>query len=236
MGNNEIIKFEQNLVKHIGNALFLTDKLLAINNKQIKIFIANDHTLFINGIKKAIENFTNIRCVGEAGSFKEVYYKLKDNLPDILLTDDQMPNTNILNDLINIKKIYPDLKIILHSIGATDALVEKYIKYIDGYISFTAEIEYYIQAFEKVHAGHNYFIKNEYLNGKLINNHITYNKEEFISIINFVSQRGLRTSFCAEPRDPAIEKNNKFLVAGSFCIGVSLSTGLCCEDPAETKI
>ena len=166
MRNHEIIKYEQNLVRHIGNVIALTDKLLALNNGKIKIFIANDHTLVIKGIKKALEKFTNIVFVGQAGSFEELYDKFKDIQPDILLTDDQMPRTDILNDIPKIKKLYPNLKIIMHTLGATDIKISEYIEYINGYIDVSTEIEYYVEAFKKVNAGGNYFVKNDmFLNG-----------------------------------------------------------------------
>ena len=190
MASHEIIKLEQNLVKRIGNVIALTDKLLALNHDKIKIFIANDHTLVIKGVIKALENFTNIVFVGQAGSFEEIYDKFNYIRPDILLTDDQMPRTDILNDIPKIKKLYPDLKIIMHTLGATDTKISEYIDYVNGYIPMSAQIENYVDGFKKVQAGNNYFVKNDNLNGKLIQCHVTDDRNEFVSIIkNIISKR-----------------------------------------------
>ena len=180
MANNDIIKLNQNLVKRISNAIALTNKLLQTNKNEIKIFIANDHILFREGIKNILKKRSDIVIVGEADSFKEVYLKLKYIHTDILVTDDQMPLTDIFYDIKNIKKLYPELKIIMHTMGATEPDLPRYIQYINGYIEFFASEENYLEIFKRVHAGYNYFIKTETINGKFTT---TDDREQFIKIL-----------------------------------------------------
>lgn len=184
MSNQDIIKFDQNLIQRVGNAMSITDKLLASKQDKIKVFIANDHSIFIESLKKGLVNFTDIVIVGQGGSFVEVFTKFKDLLPDILLTDDQMPQTHILEDIAHIKKLYPNLKIIMWSVmGATDFLIKDYINYVNGYITSFSDIDDYVEVFKKVYAGGNYFIKHEFLNRELLKKYISHDREEFVSIV-----------------------------------------------------
>lgn len=186
MDNHDIIIFDQNLVKRTGNAIALTEKLLALKKDKIKILIANDHILYFAGIKKLIEKSSNMMVVGHALSFQQVYTKLKEISPDILLTDDQMPQTDFFFDIPNVKKLYPDLKIIVHTLGATEGYLSKYIQHINGYIEFCAREDYYHEIFEKVYAGGNYFVKTEMRNGNFIKCLTTDDRGKFVEIIESI--------------------------------------------------
>lgn len=186
MSNHDIIIFDQNLVKRVSNAVVLTEKLLALKKDKIKILIANDHILFFEGVKKLIEKSPNMIVVGHALTFQQVYIKLKEISPDILLTDDQMPQTDFFFDIPNVKKLYPDLKIIIHTMGAAESYLSKYIQHINGYIEFSARENYYSEIFEKVYAGSNYFVKTEMRNGNLIKCLTTEDRGEFIEIVESI--------------------------------------------------
>ena len=189
MDNSDIIIFDQNMVKSVGNAIALTEKLLALKKDKIKILIANDHILFYTGVKKVIEKSSNMIVVGHALSFQEVYTKLKETSPDILLTDDQMPQTDFFFDIPNVNRLYPDLKIIVHTLGATESHLSKYIQHINGYIEFTASEDQYHEIFEKVYSGSNYFVKSEWRNGKFIRCLTTDDKGKFVEIIENIRSK-----------------------------------------------
>lgn len=63
--NNKIIKYKSDLIKHVGNAIAISNKLLSIDIKSVKIIHLDDQKIILNGIFKCIrEKFPNadIKC------------------------------------------------------------------------------------------------------------------------------------------------------------------------------
>lgn len=57
---NKIIKYKGDLIKHVGNALKITDKLLPVNLRSLKILILDDHLLYSESLSKCIlKHFPN---------------------------------------------------------------------------------------------------------------------------------------------------------------------------------
>ena len=73
----------------------------------MKIIIADDHPLFRQGIKQAIESIPNAELVGEAGDGMEAYHLVLSEVPDIVILDLEMP---LLNGLELCKKLRSDFK------------------------------------------------------------------------------------------------------------------------------
>lgn len=117
----------------------------------IKILLANDHTLLRSGIKNALHKTSHIQVIEEAGSFPEMFKKLEQWQPDILMTDDQMPGGYLINDLPRIKELYPDLKIIANTMHSDLGYLKQLIQLTDGLVSFAAGSDEYIKAVDAVH-------------------------------------------------------------------------------------
>ncbi len=125
---------------------------------QIAVIIVDDHTLFRNGLKILLDNFENIKIVGEASDGKEYLDKIHTIKADIVLMDINMP---VMDGIEATKKSlvkFPDLKIIALSMYG-DA--EYYYKMIDagvkGFLLKNSDIKEVVDAIEKVNIGENYF-------------------------------------------------------------------------------
>ena len=59
--------------------------------EQTRVFIADDHKLFRDGVKKLLELEADILVVGEAGDGEEALSLMEERVPDILLFDINMP-------------------------------------------------------------------------------------------------------------------------------------------------
>jgi DNA-binding NarL/FixJ family response regulator len=73
--------------------------------EQIKILIADDHKLFRDGVKKLLELEPDILVTGEAGDGEEALLLIRENEPDILLFDINMPKVDgiqLVRELNNI--------------------------------------------------------------------------------------------------------------------------------------
>ena len=60
-------------------------------NSEIKIFIADDHPIFRDGLKSLIEKDALMRVVGEAGDGSEALEKLSETAADVAILDIDMP-------------------------------------------------------------------------------------------------------------------------------------------------
>lgn len=62
-----------------------------MEKKGIRVLIADDHTLFRNGLRTLLSQARNIDVVGEAVNGQELLRKAAELLPDVVLTDIGMP-------------------------------------------------------------------------------------------------------------------------------------------------
>ncbi|MEX0968730.1 MAG: response regulator transcription factor [Bacteroidia bacterium] len=79
----------------------------------IRILIADDHQMFLDGIKSLLKNEPDIKIIGEALTGGEVMAFLLKQQPDIILMDMRMPVMNGLETTIAIKKKYPHCKVVM---------------------------------------------------------------------------------------------------------------------------
>lgn len=128
-----------------------------MEQETIKILLANDHSLMRTGIKNALHKTSHIQIMEEAVSFPDLFSKLQQFQPDLLMTDDQMPGGYLINDLPKIKVLYPNLKIIANTMHCDIAYLKELIQLTDGLVSFACGSEEYIKAIEAVHYGGIYF-------------------------------------------------------------------------------
>jgi DNA-binding NarL/FixJ family response regulator len=78
-----------------------------------RIALADDHLLFRQGLKKIIEERSDLEVVGEADCGMELIRLLENLVPDLVLLDISMPNLRGLEAIHEIKKNHPGLKILV---------------------------------------------------------------------------------------------------------------------------
>lgn len=127
----------------------------------IKILLANDHNLLRSGIILAFEKLApHIQVVREAVTFEELLEVLPTTEFDILLTDDRMQRKDLLTYLPIIKKQYPDIKILIHSIFMEEAPhIKEALEFAKGWVSFSSNEQEYVEAVETVYNGEHYYFK-----------------------------------------------------------------------------
>jgi two-component system response regulator DevR len=81
----------------------------------LRVAIADDHRLMLDGIKRALETAPDIKVVGEAMSGEEMLTIVPRVRPDVVILDLRMPKGDGLTTLAALRKDYPDLKIIILS-------------------------------------------------------------------------------------------------------------------------
>ncbi|MBX3164701.1 MAG: response regulator [Bacteroidetes bacterium] len=94
----------------------------------IKIAIADDHSIFRKGFISTLETLDFSNIVFEAINAKEVFDNLETKTPDILFLDIQMPDTTDTETLEKIKELYPDIKVIMISADYQDKTIIRFMK------------------------------------------------------------------------------------------------------------
>ncbi len=94
--------------------------------KKIKIYIADDHPIVYAGIKNILSDEKDLEICGSAGSVSEAIDGIAKCGPDLLITDLNFNGINSGIDLIkNVKKRYPDLKILAISMLEEELYAER---------------------------------------------------------------------------------------------------------------
>jgi two-component system, NarL family, response regulator DegU len=91
--------------------------------KPLKIFIADDHTLFRKAMVNLIKGFDNVEEVKDAENGKELLTLMKYQQPDVAIVDLQMPVMDGTETCENIFSKFPDVKVIVLTMHDS----EKYI-------------------------------------------------------------------------------------------------------------
>jgi DNA-binding NarL/FixJ family response regulator len=86
--------------------------------KSLKVLIADDHPLILQGIRRALEASEDIDVVGEARSGDEVLALVERRNPDLVLLDLHMPGLSGLDCVAELKRCSPEVKTVV--ISASD--------------------------------------------------------------------------------------------------------------------
>jgi len=79
----------------------------------LKVVLADDHVILRTSLSMYLDDCEGIRVVGEASNGDEAYELVKEKNPDVLLLDLNMPGTNGLTILPQIRQEFKDLKILI---------------------------------------------------------------------------------------------------------------------------
>ena len=89
----------------------------------IRLFIADDHALFREGMRALLSATADIVCVGEAATGEEAVQQIVESQPSVLLMDINMPGINGIEATRRILRNSPDLGIIMVTMLEDDASI-----------------------------------------------------------------------------------------------------------------
>ena len=92
-----------------------------------RLLIVDDHEVVRSGLKRLLENNKNISHIAECASGEEAYSYLYDNEIHIIIMDISMPGKGGIEATQQIKKRYPEIKIIILSMHDNPMMVNKAI-------------------------------------------------------------------------------------------------------------
>jgi DNA-binding NarL/FixJ family response regulator len=101
----------------------------------LKILIADDHQMFIDGIRSLLRNEKQFEFVGEASNGVEALAFIKGTPIDILITDISMAEMNGTELTKQVKKNYPDIKVLVVTMFNDPAIINEILMAeAEGYI------------------------------------------------------------------------------------------------------
>ncbi len=137
------------------------------SSKLIKVIIADDHTLFREGVKMALVQKKDIQIAGEAENGVQLMHQLKHNRPDVILLDIQMPLMDGISALTSIRRLYGDVKVIILSMHEGHSMISKLMQSgANAYLTKTADPETIYQAIKTCYEKNYYF--NEITNVSIL--------------------------------------------------------------------
>jgi DNA-binding NarL/FixJ family response regulator len=136
-------------------------------SRPIKVAIADDHALFRAGVKTALAVRKDIEMIAEADNGMQLLNLLKHIEPDVILLDIQMPLMDGITTLPEIRKLYPDIKVIILSMHNDHSMISKLMEVgANSYLTKNSDSETIYQAIKTCFEQEFYF--NELTNKALL--------------------------------------------------------------------
>jgi DNA-binding NarL/FixJ family response regulator len=139
------------------------------NGNVINVIIADDHVLYRAGVKAALSAKKDIKVIAEADNGSHLLMLLKAIQPDVVLLDIQMPVMDGIATLAELKKLYPDIKVIMLTMMDDHSMITRLMELgANSYLTKTSDSEIIYEAIKTCHEQEYYF--NSLTNKALLNN------------------------------------------------------------------
>lgn len=230
------LEIRKNLLGRKEPALSSGNQLNGNNNapsSPIRVIIADDHTLFREGVKTALSQKKDIRIVAEAENGAQLLHQLKHNRPDVVLLDIQMPVMDGISALVSIRKLYGNLKVIMLSMHDGHSMVSTLMETgANAYLTKTADPETIYQAIKSCHEKDFYF--NELTNVSMLEelrkkkritertNSPSFDGAHLMKQLTAAQKRSARRSYRKTTKPILIGSLSVLLIASGTVAGLSL--------------
>ncbi len=119
-----------------------------------RIVIADHHPVTKKGIACMLKKSADYTIVGKANNGDELFKSLKEDKPDILIMEIDMPQLNGINILRTIKTEYPNTRVMIFSQHPEEIYALRSIKSgAAGYVPKTASTKSFLKALKQIAKG-----------------------------------------------------------------------------------
>lgn len=128
-----------------------------MNGSALRVFVADDHALFREGVKALLAEESDLAVAGEAGTAKETLHRIRSEPWDILLLDISLPDGSGIDLLRQIRPHKPDLPILILSMHPEEQYAVNLLRAgANGYITKDAVPQQVVQAIRTLLQGRKY--------------------------------------------------------------------------------
>lgn len=125
--------------------------------KAIRVVIADDHTLFRQGLRRVLELESGIQVVGEASNGQEALTLVTKVRPNVLVVDVTMPGMGGLEVARRVKESFPGVAVIILTMHEDQEYLVKAMKCgADGYLIKDIDSQNLIEAIRTANQGRPY--------------------------------------------------------------------------------
>ena len=123
----------------------------------IKILIADDHAIIREGLKQILAEEPDMKVTGEAGNADELFELLTKDVWNAVVLDINMPGKSGLEALKDLKKIYPDLPVLILSMYGEEQYGVRALKAgASGYLKKASATTEFVSAIRTIVKGKKY--------------------------------------------------------------------------------
>lgn len=127
-------------------------------SSKIKVLVADDHPVVVNGVRSSLAGFANIEIVGEVSDGSEVMAKVKKLSPDVILLDISLPTIKGPQVLRQLQRVAPEIRVIAFTVHNEKEYVDEMIQLgARGYLLKDTPPDELARAIETVFAGDMFF-------------------------------------------------------------------------------
>ncbi len=95
---------------------------------EVRVILADDHTLVRAGLRKLLESVPNLTVVGEAQDGLELLSLVEQLQPDLVLMDIAMPGLNGLEAAARVTRGWPNIRILILSMHQSEEYVRQALR------------------------------------------------------------------------------------------------------------
>lgn len=120
----------------------------------ISVLLVDDHELVRTGVRRLLDDVDGINVVSEASSGEEAIQMVRQETPDVVLMDVNMPGIGGLEATRKLMKIEPNLKVIVVTIHVEEPFPTQLLKAgASGYLTKGCAVSEIVDAIKSVHNG-----------------------------------------------------------------------------------
>jgi DNA-binding NarL/FixJ family response regulator len=106
-----------------------------MSDRRIKVILVDDHHIVLDGLESLLQQEPEFQVLASLHSGEEVLETLKTQQPNILLTDFTLPGISGIDFVRQVKKLYPQIKIIVLSMHDEGHIIKSVLKEgVEGYL------------------------------------------------------------------------------------------------------
>ena len=157
--------------------------------EKVRIVLAEDHTILREGLRALLTADPDFEIIGEAADGREAVRFVEKQIPDLILMDLSMPRMTGMDAIREIKKRYPQTKIIALTVHKTEEYLRTTLHAgADGYVLKDATRDELMMAIQSVLKGKTYLSPG--VSGRVIEGYLEGKESQMPpSTLGLLSQR-----------------------------------------------
>jgi len=106
-----------------------------MSDRRIKVILVDDHHIVLDGLESLLQQEPEFQVLASLHSGEEVLDMLKTQQPQILLTDFSLPGISGIDFVRQVRRLYPQIKIIVLSMHDEGHIIKSVLKEgVEGYL------------------------------------------------------------------------------------------------------